>query len=184
LQTIAGGLFHVRVPVKSELAGYIPKSLLSEDRGVYYIQNLVPYGNKPLNDFIQEINQRGIKFIAVTTINKHGEPEITEKTKAQEFCSSTKARQTIKILLHDSTPHRVGVEGSFLIFNAATKQIMRDGRYPPEVLEYMTGVIFDRKDMKPAVHNRADFNWLIRMGKMDQKISRALILGYSMGIFD
>lgn len=156
LQTIIGGLCHLRAPIKPSLVSKIPERMLTfnEEDGRYYMHNFDPFGHK-ISRLIKEFNQRGIKHVAVTSFNNHSknEAEITNLPRAEEFCRGG----GVKLLLTDPSPKREEVKGSFAIVNIRDLSASRTGNVPVEVLEEILGIKFDKSKMKEAAYLKSTY---------------------------
>lgn len=131
LTRTSGSLFFWRVPINSVAVGNLPGHVVSEDAGIYVIQNWDPVGHKPAENFIREMEQIGIVLPAITSLNVTGEPEIVDAGEAEIFC-----REHGIFLLLDSNDKRVR-KGSYPIVQASLEglKLVRHGNIPHEIIE-------------------------------------------------
>jgi len=53
-----GSMCHIRAPIKHSEIRNIPRSILSNENGRYYIHNLDPYGHRPMEKMIDLLNTK------------------------------------------------------------------------------------------------------------------------------
>jgi tRNA A37 threonylcarbamoyladenosine synthetase subunit TsaC/SUA5/YrdC len=169
-----GAMFHVRAPIKPEFVDEVPVVMKSYQDGLHYVQNLDPHGHWPTSSFIWAMNQAGIKYVAVTSLNDHaaGETEIHKLERAIEFCKSKK----IPLLLADPIATRKGLRGSFAIIDLSKSSAVRDGHISIDLVEKMLGVDLDRSEMKPANYPPPDYRPILELDISPEGIRAAVIV--------
>lgn len=160
LETSIGTLVHLRVPLKDEVVERIPARLRSEQNGRQIMHNLDPSGH-PVSDFISSLNDAGIEHVALTTLNTHGAPEITQLDQAIEFCERLEGQ--IPLLLIDPTYGNEAVKGSMVIVDATTAKVYREGFIPSDLVKLLLQVpLDDTKAIEAKYPQAAEFGVLLQ----------------------
>lgn len=165
LSHLTSGLFHLRAPVTSTAQGLVPPSMLSQEGGQLFLQNL-DSSKHPIFKLVQACAASGINWLCCTTLNRTGQPEVVKLIEAKKFISRL-PHQTISLLLTDPTPFHKTVLGSFAIvdisYHANGKlKVIRDGFLPAsEFVHRILGISVDVSEAKPAAYPHADFSPLI-----------------------
>jgi tRNA A37 threonylcarbamoyladenosine synthetase subunit TsaC/SUA5/YrdC len=185
LAKLIGTLIHLRLPLRHDLVHEIPTSMRNLSDDVWIIHSLDPSG-RPIENFIRQLNVNGIKFVAVTTLNKHGEPEITTWEEAIEFSSAfIRFPHAEPIHLKDPTYKRKSVKGSLTIVDTMYKSIVREGFVPTELVEAIFGVTFSKDAVKHVKHNQSQglhaLISLVEKQHIEPEFVRDLILNYISG---
>lgn len=132
LKSYIGSLCFLRAPLKEESISYVPKTSVSRDSNITWIQSWDPHGHDPTEQLIEQMKRLGVQFPAVTSMNISGQPEIVDQAIAQKFCIDKK----VPMYLKDEYSHP-GVLGSYTILTLEDKgiEITRDGNIPASILE-------------------------------------------------
>lgn len=144
-----GSLFHVRVPIRSDRATELPSAVVSlGDNQKAYLHNLDPSDHPLMSNFIHQLQEADIPYVAVTSLNDHsaGEPEITDPYRAKTFCQA----RGISLLLTDPLPTRPEVHGSFAIVDCENSVALRDGVVPIAVISAILNTPLMTKDTAQA----------------------------------
>lgn len=155
LEKEVGSLFFLRVPLKQEYLGVIPKSAVSLDQNdVPWIQSWDPYGFKPTEQLVYEMRELGIQFPGVTSMNISGQPEIVDQAEAQKFCQD----KNIPVYLSDPKANPL-FAGSYTIVSIGPKgfELVRDGNIPGDVVEEIFGIDVDRTNAKQSKYPQMEF---------------------------
>ncbi|OGK25075.1 hypothetical protein A3A46_04035 [Candidatus Roizmanbacteria bacterium RIFCSPLOWO2_01_FULL_37_13] len=180
LQRRIGALCHIRAPIKPYLVEQhdIPPLLLSYQGDQPIMQNLDPFGHSHMSNFIRAVQDRGIQFVGVTTLNdSENEPEIIEGGKASDRCQE----RGIELLLTDYSPRRDDIRGSFAILDISEiLSWVRDGFVPANDIETILGLTVDRSRMKPSKYRKSSFPVLDI--DLDPRLQRAKVLLHIKGL--
>ncbi len=132
-----GALALLRAPVRPEAVAAVPSAMLSQTPdGTRWIQNCVPAGDEPSMDLARTLIARGVAFPAVTSLNRSGQPEITDRRAAEAFCRA----QGIPLMLAGAG-RRGPVCGSFPILEvgSAGVRVLREGHFPSYLFPHLLG---------------------------------------------
>jgi tRNA A37 threonylcarbamoyladenosine synthetase subunit TsaC/SUA5/YrdC len=182
---LVGTLIHLRIPLRNDLIREIPLSMRNQSGNNWIMHALDPTG-RPMENFTRNLNSSGINFLAVTTLNKHGEPEITNWNEAITF-SQTFARSTYAVSLHltDPTYKRKSVKGSLTIVDTMQKTIAREGFVPTELVEAIFGMSFNKTKAKQVKYRQAPGFIHLKQHLTNNQVLpadvRKIILGYITG---
>lgn len=169
-----GALCHIRAPIRADVVGQIPSSMVSQENGRYYMHNLDPTGHILMEPFIRDLNRNGVRFNAVMSVNDHsiGEAEIHDRTRAVEYCASS---GRVGLLLEDITYGNAGATGSFGIMDAEHASAVRDGIVPVEVLEKILGKQLNKDGMKSAKFEQQYHRPIVEVDMSPEDIRAAVI---------
>lgn len=132
---VLGSLVHLRWPIRNEAADEIPRRLRSQLDDTWIIHNLDPSGH-PVSALIAGLNDVGVTDVAVTTLNAHGQDEISNRADAKAFCSE----HGIQLLLTDPSHENEEVKGSFPIFDTMSGKILRHGILPESLVATLLAI--------------------------------------------
>jgi tRNA A37 threonylcarbamoyladenosine synthetase subunit TsaC/SUA5/YrdC len=185
MKNLIGSLIHLRLPLKTEIVNQIPQSMRSQTGEKWIMHNLDPTG-RPIENFVRALNNNGVPFVAVTTLNRHGEPEITDWKEAIAFCQTfAHLPHAVSLHLADPTYKRKSIKGSLTIVDTINKTIAREGFVPTEIVEAILGVTFNRTDAKKVKHKQAhgftQLNYHLQNQKVAPEKVRELIIQYISG---
>jgi len=185
LKTTIGGICHLRAPIKKERAKEIngrAPNIVSFKEGRYYIYNLIPFGHAEITRLANKLNEKGVVFPGVTSLNQSQEPEIIGLKEAQAFCRQHSA--LLPFILTDSNSVRRGVKGSYTIIDLAKLTVERNGNVPASLLAKILGTNLDSRNARGPKHEQADFGPvedLILELNLGPIASRAAVLLYIKG---
>jgi hypothetical protein len=162
LQSHIAGLAFLRLPVKAERQHEIPTSILSVDDTTKkaYIHVLDPKGDPHMSSFIKELNEAGVKFVGVTSLNPKGQPEIINREDAFIFCENR--IQKLPLMLENPTTVRNGEQGSYTIFDTEKLSVQREGNVNAATLSYILGVEINTDGMVSAKFNHIKYHEIFR----------------------
>jgi hypothetical protein len=110
---------------------------------------LDPFGHPPLKHLTQLCHRLGLRFLAGTSLNLSGQPEIVEQPEAIDFCRRAGG---ISLFLTAATSPEVRARGSLSIISATASglKLVRQGYLPLPVLEKLVGHPLDTTTSRPA----------------------------------
>jgi hypothetical protein len=179
---LIGSISHLRAPIKSDLVGLIPSSMISYENNVPYLHHL-DTSHHLINQLVSSLDSAGIKHIAVSTLNlSHIEPEITHIEPALNFCSTLKQSLRIPLILSDPTPTRDGILGSFPIIDISLRpdhklSAVRAGHIPFSIISQILDIEIDLTRAKPPAYPQIDFSSILS-AKPNQLTTRNLALAF------
>ena len=130
-----GMLCLIRAPIRKSAAQVLPPDVLSQTAdGTNWLQNCIITGSSPAIELIQAIQNQGVEFPAVTSMNVSGQPEIADRDQAEVFCRE----HGIPLVLTTPEDKHV-VQGSFPIIevNQAGVKLVREGHFSPYLYRYL-----------------------------------------------
>lgn len=135
LESRLGMLCLIRAPIKKSAVQMLPPDIVSQVAdGTIWLQNCVITGSAPVVALIQAMQNLGVQFPAVTSMNVSGQPEIVDRDEAEVFCRE----HGIPLVLTDSEDQHV-VQGSFPIIEVgeAGVKLVREGHFPAYLFRYL-----------------------------------------------
>lgn len=135
LESRLGMLCLIRVPIKRSAVEMLPPDLVSHAAdGTNWLQTCVITGSAPVVALIQTMQNLGVAYPAVTSMNVSGQPEIVEQDEAEAFCRA----RAIPLALADPEGMPL-VRGSFPIIEvgAAGARLLRAGHFPSYLFRYL-----------------------------------------------
>ncbi|MFL5735674.1 MAG: hypothetical protein ACJ78Q_21155 [Chloroflexia bacterium] len=135
LESRLGMLCLVRAPIRKSAAEILPPSLVSQAAdGTYWLQNCVMTGSTPVAGLVQAMQDHGIRFPAVTSMNISGQPEIVDRAEAEAFC-----REHGVPLVLTGPEDKHAVRGSFPIIEVGPvgARVVREGQFPSYLFRYL-----------------------------------------------
>lgn len=162
-----GGIMHACLPLNKQaiVDTNFPKPIYSVSKdGTPIVFNLDPTGHEAITKTIRKLIADGIPWLAVTTLNKHGQPEISDKATAETFVNqinNNSAGQNMKlpVFLQDAlaTPDWPGSFAQISMV-AGDTGVLREGNVASDVIEVLTGLKngkLSRDNMKPYLFGRS-----------------------------
>ncbi len=165
-----GSLCFVRVPLKKDFLGKIPKAAVSWSDGVPYIQNWDPSGHDATFNLVQGMIRHEINYPVVTSMNLNGQPEIIDKDSAEIFCKE----HGIQLLLIDTSISTKRAPGSYTIIELSKESIkvMRDGNIPHYLIAHVLETKLDVTSAKSNKFSRPDFpSDILKLNPSDARIA-------------
>lgn len=174
LKDSLGSLCFIRVPIKNEYKDKVPKSsLLTDDKGVAWLQSWDPHGHLFTEALIKSIIDEGVEFPGVTSMNITGQPEIVSQTEAVDFCKT----QIIPFYLKDpySNPK---LQGSYTIITLSRKgiELTREGNIAGKYIQQIFGLNFIKDGVKEAKYPQIEFPELMFEGLNSKGVRLAILL--------
>src|SRR5436190_9067813 len=81
-----GMLCLIRAPIKKSAVHLLPPEIVSQRAdGTYWLQNCVMSGSAPVVALVQAMQDAGVSFPAVTSMNLSGQREIVDRDEAEAF---------------------------------------------------------------------------------------------------
>ncbi len=149
LEARLGTLSLLRVPIALAAAGILPPAVRSQTPdGQHWVQTWVPSGESPASRFVRDLQEPGVVFPGVTSMNRSGEPEIVEQSDGKAFS----AAHGIPLFVGSSSSHQA-VRGSFPILQVDMGGIhlIREGHFAARLFErLLDGARVDRSRATPA----------------------------------
>lgn len=154
-----GSLCFIRAPIKKEYEKDIPHHAKNYSDGVCMVQNWDAHGHEPVEQFLNEVRKRGVKYPAVTSMNITGQPEIVNQSDGEQFAKD----HGIPIFLRDPQAHSKHI-GSYTIFTFGRKGIIldRDGNIPAGLFGKIFGLPIDAKKAKKPNYPQLDFSAVVK----------------------
>jgi len=179
LEQTLGLICHLRAPITPEAASQFPSRLLSYKDGIAYVQNFFVAGHPELVEIRDRLFAMG-DYFAVTTLNEHGHPEITERKDAIQ-----EARKVGVSLLLTDEPKRKEVKGSWAIINVADMTAARDGCVPIETIAQLLKMRISKEGIAGTTHTQDQaflaFLKSIEEYNVDPLTLRKIIITYLSG---
>jgi tRNA A37 threonylcarbamoyladenosine synthetase subunit TsaC/SUA5/YrdC len=144
-----GALCFLQLPVREEIAAILPPHLFSRNEtDTPIVMALDPFGHPPLEHLTQLCHRLGLRFLAGTSLNLSGQPEIVEQPEAIDFCRRAGG---ISLFLA-ATASSPKARGSLSIISATASglKLVRQGYLPLPVLEKLVGHPLDTTTTRPA----------------------------------
>jgi len=133
LREHSGAFFFVGANIRKEAAKKAPTPLISYDEeGNAFMYNLDPYGHDYMSNLIEQI---GIPWVGVMSLNTHDKPSIHDYQVASEFCRA----KGIPLILRDPSHRREKFIGSFAQVDIRKKAAVRDGKFPVSFINKTLG---------------------------------------------
>lgn len=161
-----GGIMHACLPLNKRAIddANFPKPIYSTGKdGTPIVFNLDPTGHEAITKTVRRLITDGVPWLAVTTLNRHGQPEISDPSTAKAFINDVNndcAGQNMKIpvFLQDAlaTPDWPGSFAQISMI-AGDTGVLRDGNVAKEVIEMVTGLSgrLPTDNMKPYLFGRS-----------------------------
>lgn len=158
-QSKVGSLCFIRAPIKKEYEEDIPHHAKNYSDGVCMVQNWDAHGHEPVEEFLNEVRKKGVKYPAVTSMNLTGQPEIVSQEEGEQFAQ----KMGLPIFLKDPQAHPRHV-GSYTIFTFGRKGIIldRDGNIPAGLFGKIFGLPIDAEKAKKPNYPQLNFPEMIK----------------------
>lgn len=189
-----GGIMHACLPLNKRAIDDVnfPKPIYSTGKdGTPIVFNLDPTGHEAITKTIRRLISDGVPWLAVTTLNRHGQPEISDLSTAKNFISETNngsAGQNMRlpVFLQDAlaTPDWPGSFAQISMVSGDTG-VLREGNVASDVIEIVTGLNgkLSRDNMKPYLFGRspasrqtaAEISKLASEGASPQELRREIL---------
>jgi hypothetical protein len=170
----------IRAPVLPEIS--LPSTVMSHTSdGTKRIQNWLPEDGNPLCTLLKAMQDAGIVFPAVTSLNLSQEPEIVDQDEGIRFC----AEHGIPLFLTD--PERGYLpRGSFPILGLDDKgvNLIREGHFSGDLFEKLLGMPIDMTGSLPSKYALLDIPSVIRESTISPSALRRYILSWLEGDAD
>jgi tRNA A37 threonylcarbamoyladenosine synthetase subunit TsaC/SUA5/YrdC len=173
LSRTLSSLAFVRAPIHRSVVHDVPADLVSRTDDVPYIQSVDPGGLPGIRSLMASLWRQGVRFPAITSMNRSGDREIIARDAAFEF---SRAHQLAALVVPKSLAQRA--QGSFTILeiNLAGVRAARHGVIPIAVLQRLMDPAID-----DSITERADYPPLeIPLSRLDSlnhyAASRAVLL--------
>ncbi len=173
LKSKIGSFCFIRVPIKSKFVGNIPKKAQTQEvDGTVFIQNWDPFGHDLTADLLELVKKLGVKYPAVTSMNKTGQPEIVDQAEGERFCK----KEGISVFLKDPTAHP-RLLGSYTIINFGMEgiKLIRDGNIPVGVIERILELPINKKGAGKPKFRQMDFPGHLFSDQAPQAIRQAIL---------
>lgn len=148
-------LCFLRAPITEAAAAKLPPAMVSYSAdGVPILQNWDPEGHEPTLLLLEEIYKKGVKYPAVTSMNRSGTPELVTEETGIAFSETA----GIPLFLTDPRdPKRV--QGSYTIVGIHQDglELVRDGNIPAKLIERLLGTPIDTSRAKAPSHPQIAF---------------------------
>lgn len=124
-------LCFLRVPVRKDRIDELPSHTVSKNTdGNFYMQFWDPRGNKFTSKLMIQIQNSGIQFLGISSLNKSGSPELTSEEEGIQYCIERKIPVFLKGVNHEAA------KGSFTILDIDKDgiKVCREGNIPSKYL--------------------------------------------------
>ena len=132
LSSLLGALCFLRVPLRGTAAAELPREVVGSDGATATIQNYDPAGKTTTDRIVTAVVAAAPRSLpAVTSLNRTGEPSITEESRAVELLS----RHPTTLLVTDRAARRRGL-GSYpmIAVDGSGATLLRHGCVPDSIL--------------------------------------------------
>jgi hypothetical protein len=169
-----GAMIFIRLPVRESVARTIPPWLLSRGTsGEPLIQLMDPSGHDPLRHFLQEVLDQGVRYLAGSSMNISGHPELVKREDGITFARA----KGIPLFLADRLSP-IGITGSYpiLLLDRSGVHLVREGPVPGWVFERLLEHPIDFASARPAKYPQLPLGRDFLDGLRPQEIRLAILL--------
>jgi hypothetical protein len=143
-----GAMTFIRLPVREAVARTMPPWLLSRGtNGEWLFQFMDPSGYDPMRHFMQEVLDQGVRYLAGSSMNVSGQPELVKREDGIAFARA----KGIPLFLADPLSP-IGITGSYpiLLLDRSGVHLVREGPVPGRVFERILEHPIDFATTRPA----------------------------------
>jgi tRNA A37 threonylcarbamoyladenosine synthetase subunit TsaC/SUA5/YrdC len=143
-----GSLCFLRLPVREAVVETLPPHLLSRTAdGTPVVMACDPSGQPSFDNLLDLLHTRGVRYLAGTSLNPSGQPEMVDKVAGIAFARACGVR-----LFLDEPDNNPRLQGSptILSVEATGVRLIRDGYIPTAVFEWLLGMPIARAGARPT----------------------------------
>jgi hypothetical protein len=169
-----GAMSFIRLPVRESVVQSIPPWLLSRGTsGEPLFQFLDPSGYEPMRQFMQEVLDQGVPFLAGSSMNISGHPELVKREDGIAFARA----KGIPLFLADALSP-IGITGSYpiLLLDRSGVHLVREGPVPGWVFERLLEHPIDFASTRPAKYPQLPIDRPFLDGLGPREIRLAILL--------
>lgn len=174
LKRSLGSLCFIRAPIARNFCETVPKHSLSfDENGRVWVQTWDAFGHKPTVFLLKTIENLGIEYPAVTSMNISGNSEIVDQEEGEKFCRE----RSMPVYLRDEKANPY-VLGSYTIITLSDRgvELTRDGNVPGRIIQRIFNLPLLEEMSRKSHYPQLDFPENLLEGLSSRGMRMAVLL--------